>query len=100
MTTTLKSMFKNVLLLSAILVLSACGSKLSGTYVGQGAAAGATMTFVSNEKVVLSNSETTVEASYLLDGDKLTFQIPGTVVTTLNKDGSFELPGGADYVKK
>ena len=93
-------MTQKLVLLFAILLLNACGAKLSGTYVGQGIYAATSLTFQDNGKVVINNMGIKAEVPYEVDGNQLKIMAMGGVVTTVGKDGSFELPGGAKYVKR
>lgn len=87
-------------LLSIALLLSACGSKIEGTYVGDGMFAASSFTFKSNGKVLINNMGIQDEVPYEIDGDKIKLMTMGGVIVTLKQDGSFDLPGGGTYTKK
>lgn len=93
-------MIRKLFVLLSVLSLFACGAKVSGTYVGQGSFAATSFTFQANGKVVINNMGIKAEVPYEIDGDQIKILTMGGVVTTLKKDGSFELPGGARYIKK
>lgn len=91
---------KKLYLLSIALLLSACGSKLDGTYVGKGMFAASSFTFQSNGKVVVNNMGIKAEVPYEIDGDKIKIMAMGGVIVTLKEDGSFDLPGGGTFTKQ
>jgi hypothetical protein len=90
---------KRPLLLTAGLLLSACGQQLSGTYSDE---AGLTKyTFKSGDKVYVSVLGTETELTYTIDGDKVTLNGPqGNVVLTLSSDGSLQGPLGVALRKQ
>lgn len=93
-------MFKTMILVFSVLVLCACGAKVSGKYVGQGPLASSSFTFKENGKVVIENIGIKAEVPYEVDGDHIKMMAMGGVTVTLNKDGSFNLPGAGKYVKE
>lgn len=60
---------KNLIVLSAVLFLTACGGKFSGTYADPSGAL--TYTFSSDGKVIQSGGGLEVEMNYEVDGDKV-----------------------------
>jgi hypothetical protein len=93
-------MIRKLFVLFTVFMVVACGEKFSGTYVGQGLFAATSLTFQENGKVVINNMGIKAEVPYEIDGDQIKIMAMGGVVTKLKKDGSFELPGGATYIKK
>ncbi len=86
--------FAQLFLLSAVLLLAACGSKskLDGMYSDE---LGATSyTFKSNGKVSISAMGTQVsETNYEVDGNKVKIGPGGNLVMTLQDDGSMQAMG-------
>lgn len=88
---------KKLLLLSAVLLLTACGSKLEGKYADQYSS----ITFNSNGKAIQSAFGANVEVNYELDGSKVKLISPqGTMVMTMLEDGSIQSPMGGKLVKQ
>ncbi len=90
---------KTAVLVIAVLLLSACGSKLDGTYSDRSGTL--TYTFRSNGTVLMSMSTMGVatehEMKYEVDGDKIKIGAPqggSSLVLTLLKDGSIQSPLG------
>lgn len=80
---------KKLFVLSALLLLTACGSKLDGTYVQKSAY----VTFKSNGKAYTNMSLGLGEVAYPyeMDGNKITVHLPNaTPVWTLKEDGSID----------
>lgn len=94
------SHMKKIYYLAIVLLLSACGTKIDGTYVGKGMFSASSFTFQSNGKVVVNNMGIKAEAPYEIDGDKIKIMAMGGVIVTLKKDGSFDLPGAGTYTKQ
>ena len=96
-----------VVLLSAVLLLSACWSrsKLIGTYANSNGVIGTTSyTFKSNGKVTVSVMDREFDGNYEIDGNKIRITLPqrpqdGTQVMTLLEDGAIEGPMGK-YTKQ
>ncbi|MFA5017226.1 MAG: hypothetical protein WC504_06745 [Methylobacter sp.] len=90
---------KKLFLLSAVLLLSACGPKLDGTYTDN---MGITSyTFESNGKMTQSIMGVAIEMNYEVDGNKVKLIAPqGTFVLTLLEDGSIQGPMGSKFVKQ
>ncbi len=76
-------MFKELFLALAVLMLSACGAKITGTYVGQGPFALSSFTFKDDGKVVIQNIGIKTEVPYEVDGDRIKIMAMGGVVVTL-----------------
>jgi hypothetical protein len=96
--------FVLLFLLSAVLLLSACGSKsrLDGTYATEPGAGGISLTFQSNGKVTRSFMGNEVEGNYEVDGNKVKITgLPGagTQVLTLLEDGSIQGGMGVKFTK-
>lgn len=103
---------KTAVLVIAVLLLSACGSKLDGTY--SDSTGMVSYTFRSNGTVLISAEGTEVELKYEIDGDKIkipmgTPQDSRDVVWTMLKDGSIQMlkngsqiqgPGGLKLTKQ
>lgn len=87
------------LLLFVVLLLSACGSKIEGKYVGQGFFAATSFTFQPNGKAVLDNMGMKVEIPYEIAGSQLKIMAMGGITTTIKEDGTFEIPGAGIYKK-
>jgi hypothetical protein len=86
-------MFK-ILVIFLLLLLTACGNKLDGTYVdGTGLLK---YTFKSNGKVYQSAMGVEMELPYIIEGDKIKLPINQGVnmVLTLQADGTIEAPMG------
>ena len=66
---------KRLLLLTALLLLNACGPKLEGTYTDQLGVA--EYEFRPSGKLYLRTMGTETELKYSLDGDKITIELPG-----------------------
>lgn len=85
----------------AVLLLSACGSNVEGTYSDN---MGITSyTFDSGDKVLMSAMGTEVEMNYEVDGDKVKLGTPegkGNLVLTLLEDGSMKGPMGMKLTKQ
>lgn len=83
----------------AVLLLSACGSNVEGTYSDK---MGITSyTFDSGDKVLMSTMGTEVEMNYEVDGDKVKLATPqGNLVLTLLEDGSIRGPMGMKLTKQ
>jgi outer membrane lipopolysaccharide assembly protein LptE/RlpB len=90
---------KRLFLLSAALLLAACGSKLDGTYTdGSGMMS---YTFKSNGKMAQTVMGTEVEMNYEVDGNKVKLITPqGKLVMTLLEDGSIQGPMGMKLTKQ
>ena len=95
----MKAMNLLFLLFSALL-LSACGSKLDGTYADESGMMN--YTFKSNGKVSQSAMGTEVEMNYEVDGNKIKVLMPQGVsmVMTLQDDGSIKGPMGMKLTKR
>ena len=93
-------MIRKLFVLLSVFMVVACGAKISGTYVGQGMYAGSSLIFQDNGKVVINNMGIKGEVPYEVDGDQIKIMVMGGIVTKLKKDGSFDLPGGATYIKQ
>jgi outer membrane lipopolysaccharide assembly protein LptE/RlpB len=84
---------KKLFLLSVVLLLSACGSKLDGTYADKNGML--SYTFKSNGKTYQSAMGMEVELDYEVDGNKIKLVTPqGNMIMTLLDDGSIESPMG------
>lgn len=86
---------KKLLLLSTILLLSACGQKLDGTYTEQTGMF--SYTFKSNGTMIQSTQslpDAEVEVKYEVDGNKVKLLFPQlTIVATLLEDGAIQAAG-------
>lgn len=84
---------KKLILLSAVLLLAACGSKLNGTYADPSGSIA--YTFSSNGKVIQSMLGAEIEMNYEVDGNKL--KLGGadgvSMVLTLVDDNSISFNG-------
>ncbi len=92
---------KLLFLLVAALLLSACGSKLDGTYADDSGLIN--YTFESNGKVTQSTLGTyEVEMNYEVEGNKIKILIPqeDSLVLTLQDDGSIQGPMGFKLSKQ
>ena len=80
----------------ATVMLAGCGKSLSGTYTGN-AAPFNKITFTSGKKAEFSMmSGQTVEATYVVEGDKVKFTMGGQVlVYTIDKNGCLDGGKGA-----
>lgn len=88
---------KKLFLLSLILLLSACGSKINGTYANDDVS----YTFGSNGKVSASTMGMEVEMNYEVDGNKIKLITPqGNMILTLLDDGSIKGPMGLKLTKQ
>lgn len=92
-------MHKTVPLLTACLLLTACGQQLEGTYSDE---MGITQyTFKSDEKVYVSVMGNETELGYVIEDDKVKISGPqGNMVFTLNEDGTLKGPMGMTLSKK
>jgi hypothetical protein len=78
---------------AVLLLLSACGSKLSGEYADKTGAV--SYTFGSDDKVFMSALGIESEGRYEIDGDKVKVENNGqNVVFTILGDGSIRTPFG------
>jgi outer membrane lipopolysaccharide assembly protein LptE/RlpB len=94
----MKSM-KLMLFLVAALLLSACGSKLDGTYADEKEMIN--VTFKSNGKVSQSAMGMETEMNYEVEGNKIKILMPqGAIVWTLQDDGSILGPVGIKLTKR
>lgn len=91
---------KALIILSAALLLAACGQKLDGTYGDKQGLM--TMTFGSSSKVIVGMPLVgKVEMKYEVEGENLKLITPqGTQVYTILKDGSIQAPMGIKLVKR
>lgn len=91
---------KKLFLLSIVLLLSACGSKIEGTYVSASNILEVTsLTFKSNGKLsIQSKKAAEFEVPYSEDGDKITAGVPFLLVRA--KDGSIYSPQLGTFTKK
>lgn len=80
---------KKLFLLSIVLLLSACGSKLDGTYSGL-----LDLTFKPNGKVSMVMAGVETETPYEVDGDKIKFRFQGGSDTVLTLKNGGVLDGG------
>ena len=81
------------------LLLAACGKKLDGTYTDSMGIM--EFTFASNGKVVQSQLGMRVELPYEVDGKDVRIQSPqGTLLLTLNNDGTIQGPMGMTLKRK
>lgn len=79
--------------LAFVLLLSACGSKLDGTYSDE--LGMTTYKFESGGRVYVSALGTETELKYEVNGIKVKLEGPnGNVILTLLEDGSLQGPGG------
>lgn len=86
-------------LLVLVLLLSACGSKLSGEYVDK--AGMISYKFESGNKVYASAMGITTEAKYEIDGNRLKVEGNGqNVIYTILDDGSIDTGLGIVLTKK
>lgn len=101
--------FQKLAVLFSFLLLTACGQKLSGTYVsvspqGMGHAMDglAALVFESGDKVIIKTVGAAIEATYAVDGKNLKITANGqTMVLDLKDDGSIGgWPGGLTLKKK
>lgn len=89
---------KKLFLVSMILLLSACGSKLDGTYKNND---GLQLTFNSNGTVSTTMLDMEMELSYEVNGNKIKVQFPqGDQIWTLKEDGSIDAGFLGKYTKK
>lgn len=88
----MKNGYKKLLLLSIFALLSACGQKIDGTYVGKDPASGkeVTLTFKPDGKLImLGSSGKESEFTYKAEGEKYNVYTGlGPMIFTLNNDGS------------
>lgn len=91
---------KALIILSAALLLAACGQSLDGTYADKQGMM--TMAFGSGSKVIVGMPLVgKVEMKYEVEGENLKLITPqGTQVYTLLKDGSIQAPMGIKLVKR
>lgn len=88
---------KMFILLFAVLFLSACGSKLDGTYADRYSK----LTFKSNGKVIQSAMGMEVESNYEVEGSKVKLiTTQGTLLLTILEDGSIQNPMGGKLTKQ
>ena len=87
------------LLLMFVLLLTACGAKLDGTYVdGMGLTS---YTFKSSGKAYFSALGVENEVSYDIDDDRVKLHKPdGDLILKLQQDGTLQGPLGIVYTKK
>ena len=84
---------KKLVLACCVLLLTACGSKLDGTYADQMGMS--KYTFKSNGKVVVDTFGFASELLYEVDGDKLKIDGPqGNMLLTIKDDGTINGPMG------
>ena len=90
---------KMYLLAALILALSACSSKIDGTFADQ---VGMTSyTFKSGGKAYVSVMGTEVEVDYVVDGNKIKLTTPqGNMILTALDDGSLQGPMGVKLTRK
>jgi Family of unknown function (DUF5640) len=84
----------------SILLLSACGSKINGTYSDDSGTI--SYTFKSDGTVLMSTMGTGVELKYEVDGNKIKVLVApqAALVLTLLDDGSIEGPMGVKLTKQ
>lgn len=90
---------KKVLIASLALLLAACGSGIKGTYEDE--AGVSSYTFESGGKVSMTVMGTETEAEYRVEDGKVKVGTPmGTVVMTIQDDGSLRGPMGMKLIKR
>jgi hypothetical protein len=93
---------KSLLLVAMVILLSACGADINGTYTGKGL----DLTFKSNGKVSITSntkmSDKGFESPYHVDGEKITFNsFDGLPISfRMNKDGSLDGGVFGQFTKK
>ncbi len=86
-------------ILSMILLLSACGASLDGTYTDPNGML--SYTFKSGGKLYESAMGMEIELNYQMDGKKIKIMSPqGNLILTLLDDGSIQGPMGIKLTKK
>lgn len=89
---TVATLARVAILIVATAILAGCGSKLSGTYKvdANGGIPVEKMNFTSGSKVELTYvGDKVIEASYVVDGDKLKVSAAGMVsIFSIDKDGA------------
>lgn len=91
--------FKKLFLLSAALLLSACGSKVDGTYEDK--AKMISYTFSNGKMTKSQNGKVELEVAYEIDGNNVKIITPqGSLVMTLLEDGSIQGPMGIKLTKQ
>lgn len=89
---------KKLALLTIVLLLSACGSKIDGNYVDNQGVGHYTF---SNGKFTVSAMGVKGESTYKVDGNQVAIQDPAGVRTlTILDDGSLEGPDGLKLTKQ
>ena len=84
---------KKIPLLTLLLLLSACGSKLSGEYADKTGTV--SYTFGSGDKVFMSALGIETEGKYEIDGNKVKVENSGqNIIFTILEDGSINTPFG------
>jgi len=95
----MESEMRKLLLVFAVLLLSACGSKVDGTYSDPSGIM--SYTFNSNGKMIQSTMGVQVEMKYEVEGDKVKLITPGgNLILSLLDDGSIQGPMGIKLTKK
>ena len=90
---------KRFVMLSAVLLLSACGSGLDGTYSDKSGMV--SYTFNSGGKMTQSAMGMEAEMKYEVDGKKVKLITPqGNLILTLLDDGSIQGPMGVKLEKQ
>ena len=89
---------RKFLVVAAAVLLSACGSKLDGTYKDEMGMV--SYTFKSG-KVLMTTMGTGMELDYKVEDEKVKIVLPqGTMVMNILKDGSIQGPAGIKLVKQ
>jgi hypothetical protein len=87
------------LLLTSVLLLTACGTRLDGTYVDGMGLTG--YTFKTSGKAYFEALGIESEFSYEIDDDRVKLHKPdGDLILKLEKDGTLQGPLGIIYTKK
>jgi hypothetical protein len=101
-------MMRKVFFIAVFLFLSACGSKLNGTYTSEPSPLGemGNQSFrFEGSKVYMSVMGMETELKYSMDGNKIKMEYPqsqggANMILTLNDDGSISGPMGMKFTKK
>ena len=94
----MRKLINAVLAAGMIFALTACGSKLNGTYEGEMGS----YTFKSNNTVVVDTLGAKMEMKYELDGKDVRIMVPqgAVMIMTLVDDNTISGPMGMKMVKK